>query len=130
MSYCHVRLKRISDDTSIVTYSVESPDFETNGQWSEIGQIRISKQENRYDFQPSKLLRNHKMIPPWVYGLDEKKKEAALRNEYKNFAWGAWSMAINHYATSFLEKGVFPENHPPVYFPQTKKEKENERLMP
>lgn len=122
MSLCHLRLVKSREDSSDVIYRVESPDFSDSENWQEIGQLKIQKNLGNYEFSQGGALLNHKIVPPWIYGLSEEQQETQLRNQYRDHGWGAWTMRIHHYASTFLEENSYPDNHPKGFFTDVEKD--------
>lgn len=117
MSFVHVRLTQEKQDDSIVEYLVESFDFNEQREWEKIGTILINKQTKSYEFEPSDVWKDYKIIPPSIFGIEESEREKIIKSEYHNYGWGAWSMLIHHWASSFIKSGSFPKYHPSSFFP-------------
>lgn len=116
MSLCHLRLIQTTEDSSEAAYRVESPDFDEGKEWKEIGQLRIQKTLGSYEFSPTGPWLNHRVIPPWVFGLSEDAREKLLQADYNKHGCGAWTMTIHHYASTFLKEKSYPPKHPEVFF--------------
>ena len=116
MSFCHLRLNRLESDPVYALYIVESPDFDTEKRWTEIGKLYLDKSKVIYSFTISDGWKWHKVVPPWVYGLSDNERIKFLEDEYKDHGCGAWTMRIHHYATQFLQKNEYPEKHPRTNF--------------
>ncbi|MCL6581745.1 MAG: hypothetical protein K6U08_09065 [Firmicutes bacterium] len=117
MSFAHVRLTKVSEDNWTVEYLVESFDFNPQGEWQEVGRLRIDKEASRYTFDAGGPWQGAKVLPPAIFGLAEMQRRALIEAEYGEYGWGARSMRIHHWATMFLKERRFPQNHPEAFFP-------------
>jgi hypothetical protein len=112
MSLTHIRLNRIPDTNEIVSYRVESPDFNDQREWEDLGILNISRTMKNYKFIESNLAKESKLIPPMIYGLTLEKRNQLLNVKYSNYGWGAWSMCIHHWAVSFIRDNNYPDQYP------------------
>lgn len=112
MSLSHVRLLRTAISKDQVNYKVQSPDFGVEGQWADIGNLKLAIPENDYKFEPFLPISAKKFLPPHIYRLPDAERQRLLATEFKDFGWGAWAMTIHHYAETLLRDGAFPERHP------------------
>lgn len=112
MSLSHVRLLRVDKGSDVIEYNVQSPDFQSSGEWTSIGRLRLIVSAADYEFEPFLPTRAKKMLPPYIYKLSEGERRRLLESDFKNFGWGAWAMTIHHYAQTLLDRGEFPEHHP------------------
>ncbi|MDR1190057.1 MAG: hypothetical protein LBK60_00130 [Verrucomicrobiales bacterium] len=103
MSLAHVRFIQEEDNTIYVEYRVECPDMGEQGQWQEVGKLRLEKSVNRYDFRSSNVWITERALPPSLYGLPESEQKRLLSSDYSGMAWGVWAMIIHHYASILLE---------------------------
>ncbi|MFB2834204.1 hypothetical protein [Floridanema evergladense] len=116
MTFVHVRLTQEKQDDLIVEYLVESFDFNQQKEWEKIGKILINKQTKSYEFEPSDIWNAHKIIPPSIFDIEEPTREKIIKSQYNDYGWGAWSMLIHHWASSFIKRGSFPQHHPSSLF--------------
>jgi hypothetical protein len=116
MSFCHLRLLRIKNDSVIAVYSVESPDFDSAHHWSKIGTLKILKSQETYSFENEGAFLDQKIIPPWVYGLNKDEQTGLMNGQFKDHGNGAWTMRIHHYASTFIKDNSYPERHPITFF--------------
>lgn len=112
MSLSHVRLMRSARSGDEIEYKVQSPDFDTEGKWADIGRLKLIVKANDYVFEPFLPITARKFLPPSIYKLPEAERQRLLATEFKDFGWGAWAMTIHHYAVTLLRSGEFPEHHP------------------
>ena len=115
MSLAHVRMTKVNDSGANVEYAVETFDFSGTGNWEPIGTLKIRMGKANYDFEMSETARLHKVLPPEIYGLDERERENMINTQYKEFGWGAWSMRIHQWAVRFINEKSFPEKYPEIY---------------
>jgi hypothetical protein len=112
MSFCHLRLVRVQNDSATAVYLVESPDFDPAHQWSKIGTVRVFKSEGTYTFNNEGAFLDQKIVPPWLYGLSKDEQTRLLTGKFKDCGNGAWTMRVHHYASTFIKDNNYPERHP------------------
>lgn len=116
MVVTHVKFFRVNEDHTWVEYIVKSFDFNDSRNWEQIGQVLINKQDKTYEFKPSKIWTDCKMVPPSVFCVEKTERDNLLKTTYKGFNWGIGVARIHHWATSFIDEGSFPPYFPPSFF--------------
>ncbi|WP_449416448.1 hypothetical protein [Phormidium nigroviride] len=116
MSFAHLRLSQITQDDYLIKYLVESFDFNPEKNWQPVGTLIINKKDKIYDFQPGLIWQENQILPPFIYGLNEDKKNQIM-SAYQGYGGGAWAMQIHHWATVFIKRKSFPLYHPLTFFP-------------
>lgn len=109
MSLATIALTKADEDASAVTYLVTSPDFAA-GTWAEIAQVVIDKASRTYEFQPVNQWAGKKVVPPYVYGLDDMQREALLAEAYAGHSYGAWTARIFSRVRHLLAQPSYPES--------------------
>ncbi len=112
MSLVHLKAKQIENDNFVVTYSIESIDFNERMDWEEIGRLKIDKETKKYEFVSTGSCKDIKFVPIFLYDLDENQQKVLLKSKFKDYCCGAWSLRVHHWANTFINKNHFPETYP------------------
>jgi hypothetical protein len=112
MTLCHIKLKKIDENNTSVTYAAISPDFNEKFSNEKMADIILNKRQSTYEFIPGKKWVSEKTLPPMFYSLPKEKQNELLENEYKGYGNGAWTMRIHHWISQIFLKGVFPDTYP------------------
>jgi hypothetical protein len=49
------------------------------------------------------------VLPPHLYGLDQRDRVAEIRGEYRGYGSGAWGEAVHQCANALMREGHYPE---------------------
>jgi hypothetical protein len=112
MSLAHIKLHKNLQTDVLVTYIVRSPDFSTDGDWSDIGTIDIDLINSTYAFNPIGSWASEKIVPPSVYEQDESTQSHLLATQYAGFGYGAWTGRIASQVRRMLNANQFPDSAP------------------
>ena len=112
MTFCHLKLRKTDESENSVTYSAFSPDFNDKFSDEKMADIVVDKIDKTYEFIPGEKWVSEKTIPPMFYSLPEEKQNELLKNEYKEYGNGAWTMRIHWWISQFIQEGEFPDQHP------------------
>lgn len=112
MSLVHMKMKCIHIDAQTVEYSIESCDFNDDMNWEKLCIVEIDLGNNSYRHRFVGRFNEEKIIPPYIYGLNEDEQAKQIETRYAGFGYGAWSMRINNWITQFIHERVFPEEYP------------------
>ena len=109
MSTPHIMLVRRRGTGSGVEYGVECCDFNPDGRWDVVGSVVLVPELQMYQFQPTAIWRKKRVLPPHLYGLDQRDRVAEIRSEYRGYGAGAWGEAVHQCANAIMRDRVFPE---------------------
>jgi hypothetical protein len=109
MSLASITFNKSEEDAATVTYRVTSSDFAV-GAWEEIARIVIDKNKLTYEFLPTNRWMDEKVVPPYVYGLDDGEREALLAGKYTDYRYGAWTGRIFSRIRQMLTGQSYPES--------------------
>ena len=108
MSLPHVTLVKWSR-TGVVEYGVESRDFNPDGRWEVVGSVTFVPEAHMYRFRPTLIWQKKRVLPPHLYGLDQRERVAEIRARYRGFGFGAWGEAVHQCAVALMREGLYPE---------------------
>ncbi|MBW8828403.1 MAG: hypothetical protein JF606_03020 [Burkholderiales bacterium] len=109
MSFANIALTKSEEDAATVTYRVTSPDFAA-GEWEEVARVVVDKNTRTYEFLPINRWADAKVVPPYVYGLDDVERETLLAGKYVGYGYGAWTGRIFSRVRQMLTKQSYPES--------------------
>lgn len=109
MSFAHIRLKKISEDRDNITYAALSPDFNDLSEWQEVARVAIDRAGGTHEFLPINAWAHLKVVPPYVYGLNEDERRKILSSEFIDYRCGAWTGRIWSLIYRMQASNSFPE---------------------
>ncbi|MFZ3118928.1 MAG: hypothetical protein WA159_11465 [Variovorax sp.] len=112
MSFAHIRLRKLKEDEEEVLYAALSPDFNEAHEWEEVARLSVSRLHNTHTFVPKNAWVDQKVVPPYVYGLNEPEMRQALASEFSGHAYGAWTGRILSQVRKMQELGLYPDESP------------------
>ena len=90
MSVPHITLVKRRQTSAGLEYGVECRDFNPEGRWEVVGSVLLAPELQMYQFQPTAIWRKKRVLPPHLYGLDQRERVAEIRGEYRGYGSGAW----------------------------------------
>ncbi len=108
MSRVHLSFVNVERTNEIVKYRVETPDFNDVGTPEEIGLIEIDRISRAYEFTPTNIWVNYRLIPPWVYGLSIDEQQKLIETQFKECEAGGWTASIHLRVSEMINKDCFP----------------------
>ncbi len=112
MTFCHIQLRKITEDNDTVRYAAYSPDFNDKREDENLAEIIINKSQSLYEFLPGKTWISQRTLPPQFYSFSEEEQNKMIENEYKGYGNGAWTMRINRWVNDFIQRKIFPDKYP------------------
>jgi hypothetical protein len=112
MSFAHIRLMKLKEDEHDIFYVALSPDFNDAREWQEVARLVVSRRHCTHDFMTSGAWSDKKVVPPYVYGLSEKEREAVLASKFHGAGYGAWTGRILSQVRRMQESGTYPDETP------------------
>jgi hypothetical protein len=109
MSIPHIMLVKWHRTAAGVEYGVECRDFNPDGRWEVVGSVVLAPELQMYEFQPTAIWRKKRVLPPHLYGLDQRDRVAEIRSEYRGYGAGAWGEAVHQCANALMRDRVYPE---------------------
>ena len=70
MTFCHLQLRKVSENGNLITYEVISPDFNDRFKNEKMADMILDIKEKTYDFIPGKKWKDEKTVPPRRYNGD------------------------------------------------------------
>jgi hypothetical protein len=108
MSLASVTLEKRSETNSHATYAVLSPDF-SSGIPQEIARVVIDKEKLSYEFELTGMWVKEKVVPPFVYGLEEVERDRLLKERYLDHSYGAWTGRVFSKVAKMLVARAYPD---------------------
>jgi hypothetical protein len=109
MSYSHIKLKKIYEDTKLVKYQIASMDFNTDHVWQKFGVIEIDKISGTYTHKDNELWEWNKIYPIDFEEVPIEKRRELAKGKYKDYGSGRWTMNVFNFIKNSLETNYFPE---------------------
>lgn len=94
MSFAHIQFKKIREEGDFATISVFSPDFNDDREWQEVAELVVNRTDSTYSFTPRNAWTQLKIVPPYIYELNDYERERALSAQFSDYGYGAWSGRI------------------------------------
>ena len=105
----HLSFINIGFTDSSVNYRIETPDFNDKGTLEEVGQIKIDRINQTYEFTPTNIWINYHFIPPWVFGLTIEEQKQLLETQFKGYEAGGWTASIHRRVSEMIQNDRFPQ---------------------
>ncbi len=109
MSIPHIMLVKLYRTGAGIEYRVECRDFNPDGRWDVLGSVVLVPELHIYEFQPTAIWRKKRVLPPHLYGLDQRDRVAVIRSEYRGYGSGAWGEAVHQCANALMRDRRYPE---------------------
>lgn len=109
MSVPHIMLVRWHRAGAGVEYGVECRDFNVDGRWDVVGSVVLMPEVHIYRFHPTAIWRKKRVLPPHLYGLDQRERVAEIRGQFRGFGFGAWGEAVHQCAIALMRDRPYPE---------------------
>ena len=109
MSAPHIMLVRWHRVGAGVEYRVECRDFNPDARWDVVGSVVLLPEVHIYHFNPTAIWRKKRVLPPHLYGLDQRERVAEIRSTYRGFGFGAWGEAVHQCAIALMREHLYPE---------------------
>ena len=109
MSVPHIMFVKWHRMGAGVEYGVECRDFNPDGRWDVVGSIVLMPEVCVYHFQPTAIWRKKRVLPPHLYGLEQRERVREIRVEYRGFGFGAWAEAVHQCATALMRERLYPD---------------------
>ena len=109
MSYRHLKLKKIREDSRIIAYELTSPDFSEHFTWEEFGIIELDLQTNSFQHKNSSRWEKHKIYPINLFELPLEERKELVKKQYRDYSSGMWSKSVFNFITTCFESREFPE---------------------
>jgi hypothetical protein len=92
-----------------VEYGVECRDFNPDARWDVVGSVVLLPDVHIYHFNPTAIWRKKRVLPPHLYGLDQRERVTEIRSTYRGFGFGAWGEAVHQCAVALMREHLYPE---------------------
>jgi len=109
MSAPHIMLVRWHRTGAGMEYGVECRDFNPDARWDVVGSVVLLPEVHIYHFNPTAIWRKKRVLPPHLYGLDQRERVAEIRSTYRGFGFGAWGEAVHQCAIALMRERLYPE---------------------
>jgi hypothetical protein len=109
MSIPHIMLVKWHRAGVGVEYGVECRDFNPDTRWDVVGSVILMPEVHIYSFNPTAIWRKKRVLPPHLYGLEQRERVAEIRGQYRGFGFGAWGEAVHQCAIALMRERLYPE---------------------
>jgi hypothetical protein len=109
MSLPHIMLVRWRDTEAGVEYGVECRDFNAEMRWDVVGSVILMPEMHTYRFRPTAIWSKKRVLPPHLYGLEQRERVAEIRAAYLGYGFGAWGEAVHQCALALMRERLYPE---------------------
>jgi hypothetical protein len=109
MSIPHIMLVKRHRTGAGIEYGVECRDFNADGRWDVVGSVVLMPAEDIYQFQPTAIWRKKRVLPPYLYGLEQRERVAEIHREYRGYGFGAWGEAVHQCAIALMREHLYPQ---------------------
>lgn len=92
-----------------VEYGVECRDFNAEARWDVVGSVILMPEEHMYRFRPTAIWRRMRVLPPHLYGLEQRERVTEIRAAYRGYGFGAWGEAVHQCALALMRQRLYPE---------------------
>jgi hypothetical protein len=109
MSLPHIMLVRWRGTEAGVEYGVECRDFNAEMRWDVVGSVILMPEMHTYRFRPTAIWSKKRVLPPHLYGLEQRERVAEIRTAYLGYGFGAWGEAVHQCALALMRERLYPE---------------------
>jgi hypothetical protein len=109
MSLPHIMLVRWRVTEAGVEYGVECRDFNAEMRWDVVGSVILMPEMHTYRFRPTAIWSKKRVLPPHLYGLEQRERVAEIRVAYLGYGFGAWGEAVHQCALALMRERLYPE---------------------
>ena len=108
MSRVHIRFHKEQEIDKLITYRVESSDFNKAQNWEPIARITIDANRNSYTYDSIGIFLTLKVVPPFLYEMTTSDREKVLREDYQGFSCGGWTSRMSKMLHQMIASDNFP----------------------
>lgn len=109
MSYRHIKLNKIKNDTDRIEYRISSPDFSNNRQWEDFGIIELHNDTKSFTHRENDFWTRNKIYPIELFGLNKAERIKLIKEKYADCGSGMWAMSIYEFIIKCFSENSFPE---------------------
>jgi len=109
MSICHLKLIKLNESVNIVTYEIESFDFNPDHKWEKFGLIEINKINATYIHKNDELWEKYKIFPITALEVPLEKRKELKDTKFKGYSSARWTIHVFNFIMKCLETGEYPE---------------------